>query len=232
MKTYNIVLFFLIILCSNFCDLAMAQSDDKSDRIRFGVKGGVHLSTMHYSNLDSYSPEWLSNGVGGLFAEFDLGEKRKFTIRPEILFLSRSAEIKDDNIFYKLKAKYTDFRIPLIYNFSNPSKVSPYIYVTSILGIARGGKINYTEYYDGEAYEWDPLEVSDANLSKMNFSVAAGLGVRIPVKIATEKKIIWRWRLIINMALQILMAVKRKMEKLLPLIKRYMILPVCVDIKE
>lgn len=189
MKTYNIVLFFLIILCSNFCDLAMAQSDDKSDRIRFGVKGGVHLSTMHYSNLDSYSPEWLSNGVGGLFAEFDLGEKRKFTIRPEILFLSRSAEIKDDNIFYKLKAKYTDFRIPLIYNFSNPSKVSPYIYVAPILGIARGGKINYTEYYDGEAYEWDPLEVSDANLSKMNFSVAAGLGVRIPVKIATEKKI-------------------------------------------
>ena len=87
------------------------------------------------------------------------------------------------------------------------------------MGIARGGKINYTEYYDGEAYEWDPLEVSDANLSKMNFSVAAGLGVRIPVKIATEKKIY-------------LALVKRKMEKLLPLIKRYMILPVCVDIKE
>lgn len=180
-------LLFFSFCCLSY--LAMAQSDGKSDRVRLGVKGGVHLSNAHYSNLDSYSPDWISNGVGGVFAEFDLGEKRKFTIRPEVLFLSRGTEIKDDRLFYKLKAKYTDFRIPLIYNFSNPSKVSPYVYVAPVLGIAGGGEINYTEYDDGEGYEWTPLDISNANLSKINFSVAAGVGIRIPIKITSEKRI-------------------------------------------
>lgn len=185
MKARSLLFFFFC--CLSY--LAIAQTVDKPDRMRFGVKGGVHLSNMHYSNLDLYNSDWSTNGVGGIFAEFDLGEKRKFTIRPEILFLSRGTEIKDDNIFYKLKAKYTDFRVPIIYNFSNPSKVSPYIFVAPVVGIARGGEINYTEYYDGEAYDWTPLDISDANLSKMNFSVAAGFGVRIPMKITAGKRI-------------------------------------------
>ena len=66
----------------------MAQSGDKSERVRLGVKGGMHFSNMHYSNLDLYSPDWGSNGVGGIFAEFDLGTSRKLSGRQERLFLS------------------------------------------------------------------------------------------------------------------------------------------------
>ena len=180
-------LLFLSLCC--FCILAMAQSGEKSERVRFGVKGGMHLSNMHYSNLDQYSPDWISNGVGGIFAEFDLGRNRKFSVRPEILFLSRGTKIGDSNISYKLKTKYTDFRLPLIFNFANPSKVGPYVYVAPVLGIGRGGEVNYTEFHDGEAYEWEPLDINDANFSKVNFSVAAGLGIRIPIKVAVGKKI-------------------------------------------
>lgn len=176
-------------LCSFCFSTVIAQSNGKSDRMRFGVKGGTHLSTMRYSNLDQYNPDWVSNGVGGVFVEFDLGKNQRFSIRPEILFLSRTTQIEDDRISYKLNTKYTDFRLPLIFNFSNPNKFSPYIYVAPILGISRGGEINYTEYMDGEAYEYTPLDISDANFSKINLSVAAGLGVRVPIKITKGKKI-------------------------------------------
>lgn len=180
-------LLFFSLCCVSY--LTMAQSDNKSDKIRFGVKGGVHLSNMNYSNLGSYSPDWASNGVGGIFAEFDLGQQQKFSIRPEILFLSRGTKVEGNGISYKLNAKYTDFRLPFIFNFSHPSKVSPYIYVAPVLGLSHGGQINYSESYDGEIYEWEPLDISDANFSKINFSVAAGVGVRIPIKITNEKKI-------------------------------------------
>ncbi len=180
-------LLFFSLCC--FCFLVMAQSGDKSERVRLGVKGGMHLSNMHYSNLDQYSSDWISNGVGGIFAEFDLGRNRKFSVRPEILFLSRGTKIGDSNISYKLKTKYTDFRLPFIFNFTNPSKVGPYVYVAPVLGIGRGGEVNYTEFHDGEAYEWEPLDINDANFSKVNFSVAAGLGIRIPIKVAAGKKI-------------------------------------------
>jgi len=175
-------LLFFSLCC--FCFLVMAQSGDKSERVRLGVKGGMHLSNMHYSNLDQYSSDWISNGVGGIFAEFDLGRNRKFSVRPEILFLSRGTKIGDSNISYKLKTKYTDFRLPFIFNFTNPSKVGPYVYVAPVLGIGRGGEVNYTEFHDGEAYEWEPLDINDANFSKVNFSVAAGLGIRIPIKVS------------------------------------------------
>ena len=111
-----------ILVCAALCCCWLtvaAQSVDKADKIRVGVKGGVHFSNMHYFNLNQFDVSGLNSGVGGIFAEFDLGESRRFTLRPEILFLSRGSEVDglDENgdVFnYRLKAKYTDLRVPII----------------------------------------------------------------------------------------------------------------------
>lgn len=138
----------IIALCCCFLS-ASAQHTDKLDKIRLGVKGGVNISNMHYSNLGEHDAGGITSGVGGIFAEFDLGSARKFSIRPELLFLSRGSEVDGIDVYgdkfnYKLKAKYTDIRIPIIYNFNNPEKISPYIYLAPIFSFTRGGEINYT----------------------------------------------------------------------------------------
>ena len=65
----------------------MAQSGEKSERVRFGVKGGMHLSNMHYSNLDQYSPDWISNGVGGIFGLSCNSWGIKFSQFPSCIYL-------------------------------------------------------------------------------------------------------------------------------------------------
>ncbi len=186
-------LFVLALLLGSYMTVH-AQSSDRADRIRFGVKGGGNFSKMHYSNLDQYDIGGVSSGVGGIFAEFDLGTSRRFSIRPEILFLSRGSVVDGidkygDDFNYRLKAKYTDIRIPVMYNFNNPDKISPYVFAAPIISFARGGTIDYTTYYEGEAEPWPSLDASTANLSKVDFSAAVGLGVRIPVHIVDSRKL-------------------------------------------
>lgn len=171
-----------------------AQQTDKSDKIRFGVKGGVNISNMHYSNLEGQDAGGITSGMGGIFAEFDLGVNRKFSIRPELLFLNRGSEVNGtdaygDDFNYNLKAKYTDIRIPVIYNFCNPEKISPYVYLAPIFSFTRGGEINYNTYVMDEPMPWPTLDITNANFSKFDFSAAAGIGIRIPLKIADTKKI-------------------------------------------
>ena len=71
-----------------------------------GVKGGVNISNMHYSNLGEHDAGGITSGVGGIFAEFDLGSARKFSIRPELLFLSRGSEVDGIDV-YGDKFNYT-----------------------------------------------------------------------------------------------------------------------------
>lgn len=188
----NKYLTFIALCC--YCLTTTAQSADKADKIRLGVKGGVHFSNMNYSNLNQYDVKGINGGVGGVFAEFDLGMKRRFTIRPEILFLTRGSQVEGvdqygDDFNYRLKAKYTDVRLPIIYNFNTPDKISPYIYVAPILGIARGGNIDYSTSEMGEMEPWPSVDVSTANLAKFDFSAAAGLGVRVPIQITESKRL-------------------------------------------
>ena len=188
----NKFIVFIALCCG--CLASSAQQVGKLNKIRFGVKGGVNMSKMHYSNLGNHDVGGMTSGVGGIFAEFDLGTESRFSIRPEVLFLSRGSEVNGIDVYgddfnYKLKAKYTDIRIPVIYNFCNPEKISPYIYLAPIFSFTRGGEINYNTYIMDELIPWPSLDVTNANFSKFDFSAAAGLGVRVPIKIVDTKKI-------------------------------------------
>ena len=66
-----------------------------SDHIYFGVKGGMGLSWAKYSELKNRDPKMLFGGVGGVFAEFEFGESRLFSLRPEVNWLSRGTKISD-----------------------------------------------------------------------------------------------------------------------------------------
>lgn len=159
----NKFIVFITLCCG--CLAFSAQQVGKLDKTRFGVKGGVNMSKMHYSNLGDHDAGGITSGVGGIFAEFDLGTERKFSIRPEILFLSRGSEVDVIDVYgndfgYKLKAKYTDIRIPVIYNFRNPEKISPYIYLAPIFSFTQKRAMDVYSYLIKKGVSFDRLSYS------------------------------------------------------------------------
>lgn len=158
------------------------SAQEALDKIHIGVKGGLNASKATYSELKYRDTKFLMNGMGGIFMEFETGENGFFSIRPEVDFLSRGIKISDSDLDYRLKAKYTDFRVPLIFNFGNREGIRPYVYVAPIVGFVRGGDIRDRE--DGIQYE---LDVTDANMASTYFAGAIGAGVKFPIAVGDNR---------------------------------------------
>lgn len=173
--------------------IVQPQAKAQSDRVHIGLIGGYHSTSASYSNLNSRifnSPKGQGSLAGGVFAEFELGENRAFSIRPELMFLSRSFKIEDisylrgtgiGELDYKLNAQYTDIRIPLIYNIGSPNNIRPYFYISPVLGLVRGGKITAEDNVDDYS-----VDVSDANMASIYFAGQIGAGVKIPINVGNS----------------------------------------------
>lgn len=155
-----------------------------TDHIHIGVKGGMSMSWSSYSQLENRNPKMKIGGVGGVFAEFEFGEKRLFSIRPEVNWLSRGTKINDDDLDYKLNAKYVDFRVPLIFNFGSHEGVRPYLYAAPIIGFVRGGNITLSD----ATGDYD-IDVTKANMADTYFAGAIGAGVKIPIHLNDRKRL-------------------------------------------
>ena len=165
----------------------------QSDRVHIGLIGGYHSTSASYSNLNEKifdSPKGQGGLAGGVFAEFELGESRAFSIRPEVIFLSRSFKIEDisylrgtgiGELDYKLNAQYTDIRLPLIYNIGSPNSIRPYIYVAPVLGLVRGGKITAEDNVDDYS-----IDISNANMASTYFAGQIGAGVKFPINVGSS----------------------------------------------
>lgn len=172
-----------LLLLAVFSALCLSVWSQTSDRIYFGVRGGMNLSWADYSELKNRDPKMLFGGVGGVYAEFEFGENRLFSIRPEVNWLSRGTKISDSDLDYKLKAKYVDVRLPLVFNFGNYQKIRPYLYIAPLIGFVRGGNISLTE--NGMNYK---VDVSKASMASTYFAGTIGAGVKIPILLSSGKR--------------------------------------------
>ena len=59
------------------------------------------MSWASYSELENRSPKMNSGFVGGVFAEFEFGDSRLFSIRPEVDWLVRGTKINDSDLDYR-----------------------------------------------------------------------------------------------------------------------------------
>jgi len=197
--------FKLLILTGWVFSLSLqVQAQNSLENVRFGVIGGYHSTSTSYSNLDSRffeSPKSVGSGAFGAYAELFLTDN--FSIRPQIMFLSRGTKIDNvayltqyfrvpnkfqdyhsdtqygsvtTSLNYKIDAKYTDIRLPFIYNFGENGGLRPYIYVAPILGLVRGGEI----FLAGSGNEYS-IDVTDANMASTYFAISPGIGLKIPV---------------------------------------------------
>jgi len=186
MKRILVILFFIFLLFPILRSQEMQHIESSSffDNVAIGIKGGIHNSQLHYSDYDKYDPQQERANVGGVFAEIKLNKQASFLISPELLFLSRGTEIEQPDFKYTILAEYVDFRIPLAYQFGKEHGVRPYIYAAPTISFVSGGNIKLTDLQDDYR-----VDVSDANFSTIDFGLMGGIGLRIPIKVAEEKRI-------------------------------------------
>lgn len=173
----------LFVLLSILCLQSFAQMT--SDHIYIGVKGGMGMSWASYSELENRSPKMNSGFVGGVFAEFEFGDSRLFSIRPEVDWLVRGTKINDSDLDYHLKAKYVDIRLPFIFNFGDYEGIRPYVYAAPIVGFVRGGDITLSDATGDYR-----IDVSKANMADTYIAGAIGAGVKFPIALNQNKRLL------------------------------------------
>lgn len=166
--------FLFLMMFSVLCLPLFAQIT--SDHVYVGVKGGVGMSWANYSKLKNRDPKMNVGGIGGLFVELEFGERRIFSIRPEFDWRIRGTKIKDQDLDYTLTAKYMDFRLPFIINFSSCEVFCPYLYAAPVIGFVRGGNIDLSDFTGDYR-----IDVTKANIANTYFAGAIGAGVKIPL---------------------------------------------------
>lgn len=174
------------------------QKSSDLDRVHIGLIGGIHLNTTQYSNLDSRvfpSANMMKSGMGGIFAEFEMGQSRRFALRPTIAFTGRHTRMEDiryavntltgedayGKLNYDVHANYIDFRLPFIISIGNPENICPYIFVAPVLGLCSGGEITMAD----DVYELN-MDLTNANMSPYHLAAQGGIGVRIPVSVGNS----------------------------------------------
>jgi len=170
------------------------------EAVHVGVIGGMHISKGSFSDLNNNyfdNPKSASAAAFGAFVELDMNDH--FGLRPQLMFLKRGTKLEDirniaklrrwtsdgyshtfienpGRLNYKLDAKYVDIRLPIIYNFTKPGNIRPYLYLAPVLGLVTGGDISLTDK-DGTY----TVDVSKANMASTYFAGQLGVGVKFPL---------------------------------------------------
>lgn len=188
MRTKLIILTLLISIS------AVAQDS----KWYIGVGGGYHNSKFRFSELDEkvfQENTRLGSGVFSVFGQYEFGKDFNWVVRPEISFLKRGGGLEriytdcngtdcGDNLQYRIKANYYDFRVPFMYQFNYyDSKFRPYVYVAPVLGFVSGGNINMHNDSPDNTYYGYNLEMTKANYASAYFAGSVGIGSKCQFKI-------------------------------------------------
>ena len=170
----------------------------------FGLGGGYHSTHMGFSDInEDVFPENtnMGSGVFSVFAMGEFGREGNFALRPQLSFLTRGGKLTEinsntldyaeegiDDIYYRLRSRYIDIRVPVIYQFGKQqSTVRPYLFVAPVLGFATAGNIMLMEQgTDGSAGGY-VTEISDANMASTYFAGQIGAGVKFAIPVAGDR---------------------------------------------
>ena len=181
-----------------------AAQDAPASKWYFGLGGAYRSSHMSFSDIDEDLFPENNNRGSGVFSVFALGEfgrNGNFAIRPQVSFLTRGGKLTDignvdgayeeagiSDIYYSLRSRYVDIRVPLIYQFGkSTSKVRPYAFVAPVLGFATAGDIKLIAEGDDGSVAGYKTDLSDANMASTYFAGQVGLGVKFAIPVASDQ---------------------------------------------
>ena len=170
----------------------------------FGLGGGYHSTHMRFSDIDEDvfpDNKNMGSGVFSVFVQGEFGREGNFAVRPQLSFLTRGGKLTGiysntldyelegiDDIYYRLRSRYIDIRVPLIYQFGKQSStVRPYLFVAPVLGFATAGNIMLIEEDADGTVGGYKTDISDANMASTYFAGQVGAGVKFAIPVAGDR---------------------------------------------
>ena len=154
------------------------KADFFDDNLLFGVKGGINLASMVYSD-EPYSIYEQKTFVRPLFSAFLEGNlTNSISFRPEIMYIGRGVKIDDLGVPYELAPNYLDLRFPFLFYLRTPS-VQPYIILSPNFGFVTGGK--------AKLYGYEDTELNKGYIDDIDVLLSAGVGVKFPVDLTNYR---------------------------------------------
>ncbi len=166
------------------------KSVDRTNAIVVGLKGGINLPYMDYTdpNLSSLPHDTLLKPIGGIFVEIPVRDY--FSVAPELMYMQRGTATS----FYNRDSVWTDYdmnyhsvelRVPCIFSYKVNNWFQPYAFVGPDFGYVLGGNIIQDRTQNGTQLSHDSIGIGSSNINKFHFSVLGGVGMRFNINFST-----------------------------------------------
>ena len=188
MKIFRlIILLSAVLLPLQIC--AQKRGRVSHNNFTFGIGGGYRINFMKFTKTDPSFfwtvPDYRNDFVVSGFVYKEFQESGHFALRAQFSYLRRGARyvfyrLKDDYYGYNLYAKCADFRLPIIFNFTEyrSDRLQPYAYLTPIFSMVTGGHI--ASSYDAKT---PSINLTKANIAEYYFGIGAALGLRYNINV-------------------------------------------------
>lgn len=205
MSTFSInkrIYFALVLLAVSFS--VSAQGRLSLQMFSAGVKTGISIGDMRLTAecYDMYKHKMTANAVAGAY--FQYRTPFGLSVRPEIAYVGRGANLEWEDVKYRMRAHCLDMRVGVIYNFTIPKTLlSPYVVVAPMWNATLGGRVSYTDDFTEEI----DMPLSKSNMKMHDFDMFCGAGVEYPVfgkgwAIYLSGEVGYNWGLVRNYAKQ------------------------------
>ena len=181
-----------------------AQSRLSLQMFSAGVKTGISIGDMRLTAecYDMYKHKMTANAVAGAY--FQYRTQFGLSVRPEIAYVGRGANLEWEDVKYRMRAHCLDMRVGVIYNFTiKKTLLSPYVVVAPMWNATLGGRVNYSDDFTEEI----EMPLSKSNMKMYDFNMFCGAGLEYPVfgkgwAIYLSGEVGYNWGLVRNFAKQ------------------------------
>lgn len=165
--------FVMLLSCG-----ASAQVEHPLQMFCGGVKAGVSMGDYRLTApiYYVYHHKMTVNAVAGAWLQFRT--KVGFSLRPEVAYAGKGADLEWEDVHYRLRANCIDTRLGLLYNFTiKKTLLSPYIIAAPVWNVVMDGGVEYTDYYTGDI----AMQLSRSSMRTHDFGIFCGAGLEYPI---------------------------------------------------
>ena len=160
----------------------MQRNAVESKAVAIGLKGGVNLPRMLYTNnpaVSQLAQDLTFTPMGGVFLDIPLGSA--VTMSPEFAYLKRGTEISYEHhsgsmVHYAMSVHFVDFRLPFELRWPVKPYFQPYLVAGGEVGMRLGGQI-HMDRTEPALFD-QTIDVGNSNMSLIHAGAFAGLGIR------------------------------------------------------
>lgn len=158
-----------IVVTLVFATLLFTNSVSAQD-LRFGFKGGVNLSNMDAKDLSDKN--MIIGFNGGLFLKVPISEN--FAFQPELLYTTKGAELKYDNLLAtgtaSFKLSYIELPLLAVINITKNINIHGGAYIASLIGA------NVKNVSDVGIFNFEN-ELEKSDFEAIDYGLVGGVGL-------------------------------------------------------